>query len=221
MKSINFTEKELEFLQQQYSSELANAEQYVDQVKEILKKLGSPPKQTREETTEQEPKAGKRRGRKPKAVVIEPNVPKKRGRKPKTIIIETKVAKKRGRPFKIVTPTVGSAIETASKEPKKRGRKPKAVVPKGEPKKRGRKPKSSVPLSESKPIPAPAIKEEKKIVRKKSPYRRTYKWRGIRLAPMSKPIKLKEPEEEPVDETTPVVEPIEETNIPPTEETKE
>ena len=203
-----------------------------------------------------EPKLQKKRGRKPKAIVVEPKVPKKRGRpknipsdgntpliianeskkrgrKPKAKVVEPKVPKKRGRKPKVVVPTNESVPETIVKEPKKRGRKPKAVsVPKGEPKKRGRKPKVS---NESTPEPEPVStnKEEKKVIRKKSPYKKNRKWRGLRLANLSKPLKLKEPQEKSVDEITSEVEPvvpptvetftaqIEEQNITPTEESKE
>jgi hypothetical protein len=200
-----------------------------------------------------EPKVQKKRGRKPKVIV--PTVesipetvisePKKRGRKPKTVSVPTsepKVKKKMGRPRKVVAvPTVESVPETIVTEPKKRGRKPKVVVPTveftpetvvKEPKKRGRKPRVSIESApESEPIST--IKEGKKIVKKRSPYKKNRKWRGVRLAPMNKPLKLQEPKEKSVDEITSEVEPvaaptmetiiaqIEEQNITPTEESKE
>ncbi|MBK7175270.1 MAG: hypothetical protein IPH84_19090 [Bacteroidales bacterium] len=44
MKAIKFSEKELELLKEQYREELASAQNYVEQIREILKKLGSTPK---------------------------------------------------------------------------------------------------------------------------------------------------------------------------------
>ena len=79
----------------------------------------------------------------------------------------------------------------------------------------------------------PQIKRRRKVIRKKSPYKKNRKWRGLRLANLSKPLKLKEPKEKSVDEITSEVEPvvpptvetfiaqIEEQNITPTEESKE
>jgi len=233
MKSISFTEKEFDFLRSQYQNELESAQEYVDQIKEILKKVGAPSKTPIEEPIEQEPKVVRRRGRKPKAKKVEAKIPKRRGRKPKAVVSEPTVPKKMGRPFKVaIVPTVettpitvakrgrrpriatvptvvASLIEaksvkrgrkpktvvptTESKERQKRGRKPKISVPKSEPKKRGRKPRvSAVPTSQPKSVPTPSPKEEKKIVKKKSPYRGKRKWRrGVSLAPMSKPIQFK------------------------------
>jgi hypothetical protein len=293
MKSINFTEKELEFLRQQYTSELANAEEYVDQIIGILKKVGTP--STTKEPVEREPKTVKRRGRKPSGKTLEkkepkkrgrpfkvatvptivaslleakttkrdtkkkiaPKVFKKRGRKPKSVVVEPKEPKKRGRPFKVVVPTsetkpvtvakrgrrtriadvptVENASITTAKEPKKQSKKSKTLVPTSQPKKRSRRTKvSSVPTSTTKPVPTLEPKVEKKIVKKKSNFRRKRSnWGGVRLTPMSKPIKIKEPKEEPEEEPSPIVEPIvvpneepivvstQETIITPTEETKE
>jgi hypothetical protein len=182
-----------------------------------------------------EPKVPKKRGRKPKAVI--PTVesipetivkePKKRGRKPKTVIVEPKAPKKRGGKPKVVVPIVESVPVTAIKEPKKRGRKPKTVnVSTSEPKKRGRKPKvSNVPTAETSSVVAedkpkkrgrkprvsiePASKEEKKIIRKKSPYKKRRKGgKRITLKNLKTPLKLKEPKKKAVDENTPELEPI-------------
>lgn len=65
MKSIRFSEDELEFLRNHYEFELAEAENYVEDIKNLLKKLGFLKK---EEKVEKPLKAkGKKRGR-PKAV---------------------------------------------------------------------------------------------------------------------------------------------------------
>ncbi|MGA3014087.1 MAG: hypothetical protein ABSD71_08630 [Bacteroidales bacterium] len=238
MRTIKFSEEEISSLHKVYLEKLAQAEKDLQRIKDVLKKLEvSIPKETVEEET-----IVIKRGRKPKVKVIEPKVPKKRGRKPK-----------------VVASIVESIPETVIKEPKKRGRKPKekgveftvpkkrgrpakvtvvstnevsALVPK-EPKKRGRKPKvSNVPTAESELIPVNA--EEKKIFRKKSPYKKRRKsGKRITLKNLSNPLKLKEPKEDPIDKITPEVEPIasptmeniiaqiEEQDITPTEEPKE
>ena len=244
MRTIKFSEEEISFLHKVYLEKLVQTEKDLQRIKDFLKKLevSTLNKPVEEEpitlkrplkpkVKDLEPKILKKRGRKPKAVIVPDesvpetivNEPKKRGRKPKAKVVEPKVPKKRGRPKNI--PSDGNTPLIITNEPKKRGRKPKAVsVPKGEPKKRGRKPKVS---NESTPEPEPVStnKEGKKIVKKRSPYRKNRKWRGLRLAPLSKPLKLKEPKEEPVEETIPVVEPVvppaQETIIPPTEEPKE
>ena len=266
MKSIKFSDKELEFIRQQYQVELEEAETYVKNIKNILNKIGVPSTAAMEEPIEQEPKVIKRRGRKPKVKKVEPKIQKKRGR-PKAVVTEPIVQKKRARKSKAVVPTnenapiavakrgrkpriaivptiVASLIgaksaergrkpkvvvpTTESKERQKRGRKPKISVPKSEPKKRGRKPRvSTVTTSQPKSLPTSSVKEEKKIVKKKSPYKGRRKLRrGIRLTPLSKPIRLKEPKEEPP-VTEPVILPTEEpivtlsaeTIVPSTEET--
>ena len=252
MRTIKFSEEEISFLHKVYLEKLIQTEKDLQRIKDFLKKLEV---STFNEPVEEEsivllrphkpkgkdlePKVPKKRGRKPKAVIVPDESvpetivkePKKRGRKPKAKVVEPKVPKKRGRPKNI--PSDGNTPLIITNEPKKRGRKPKAVsVPKGEPKKRGRKPKVS---NESTPEPEPVStnKEGKKIVKKRSPYRKNRKWRGLRLAPLSKPLKLKEPQEKSVDEITSEVEPvvpptvetftaqIEEQNITPTEESKE
>jgi len=46
------------------------------------------------------------------------------------------------------------------------------------------------------------------LLEKKSNNRRKRRWGGIRLAPLSKPIKLRKPKEEPEEETANLDEPI-------------
>jgi hypothetical protein len=65
MKSIKFSEDELDFLRTQYQLELVEAEKYVQDVKTLLKKLGVLPHITE---TQPEVKTQKKRGRKPKSV---------------------------------------------------------------------------------------------------------------------------------------------------------
>ena len=61
MKTIKFNESELEFLQNHYELELLDAENYVGEIKNILKKLGVIEK----EITKEKPvkTSGKKRGR--------------------------------------------------------------------------------------------------------------------------------------------------------------
>jgi hypothetical protein len=187
MKTITFSDKELEFLKQQYADELAGAEKYVDQVKEILNKLGVPFKPMKDQPINNEPKTLKKRGRKPKVKVIETKEPKKRGRPRKNAgIPETGIVPVKN--VKAVIKEVGKNAEP--KVPKKRGRKPKALL---------------IPKSEPKQAPA---KEVKKIGRIKSTRKRNRKWKGVRLTNWSKPIQLKEPPVEPADESGPVVETV-------------
>lgn len=183
MKAIKFSDTELDFIRQQYQVELEEAETYVENLKNILNKIGSPPKGI--ETIEITEK--KRRGRKPK-IQIEPTV---------------KVVKKRGPKPKV-------KIEPPVKEVKKRGRKP--TIKKTEPIKtieeKGRKPRSDKGKRRLKPVLKKSIQptesETDKIFtasKKKVKRKRTYQRHGVILAPMAKPIKFKEEIEE-----TPVVE---------------
>ncbi len=132
MKSIKFSEKEIEFLREQYLEELANAEQYVEQVKEILKKLNISAK---DEPVEKETKKDKKKDHKHKSEIKEL---KKRGRKPKgvehkTDTIQIPEPKKRGRKPKVAEPATATVVSAKplipeNNEPKKRGRKPKIVI---------------------------------------------------------------------------------------------
>jgi hypothetical protein len=183
MKTINFSEEEISFLRHQYIEELNQAEQYVDQIKNVLKKLGGSAKTSKRETISEEPKIGKKRGPKPKVKAVEITTLRKRGRKPKVEIIETKTSKKRGRPKKILVTQEVIAL----------------------PKKRGRKPKSSFNTIESIPsivnesfatkmiignTNANPAKKEEKIRKKKS--NRKYRTRGrVNLVSLRKPLKLK------------------------------
>ena len=98
MKTINFTDLELESMIEMYTAEMEDAKLYIAQIQELLKKLGAKP--TKEKVTEKEPKQGKKRGPKPSVKVVEKSEPKKRGRKKSVPAIEpvvvtpTKVVKK-------------------------------------------------------------------------------------------------------------------------------
>jgi hypothetical protein len=65
MKSIKFSESELEFLQTNYELELLDAENYVAEIKNILKKLGKIEKEIIKEKPVK--KTEKKRGRPKKA----------------------------------------------------------------------------------------------------------------------------------------------------------
>jgi hypothetical protein len=207
MKSISFTEKELDFLREQYQDELESTLEYVEQIYEILKKLGPPSAVSITDTADTELKEVKRRGRKPKVKVPVIKEPRKRGPKPRVKTIEPKVPKKRGRPFKVaaVAAVEPSPVAEAVQPKKKRGKPATAAVAKSEPKK----------------VAVKVTNEVKKIVPKKSTSRRKRKWRGITLVPMSKPIKLKEPVEEIYEEAVPegetTISPVIEPTTPPVE----
>lgn len=83
MKTIKFSEKELGFIRQQYQVELEEAEEYVENLKNILNKIGSPETFTPVEEVVKEPK---RRGRKPKVqeeVILPEAEPIEKKRKPR------------------------------------------------------------------------------------------------------------------------------------------
>ena len=79
MKTVQFTDQELESMINMYFAELEEAHAYIAQIEEILTKLGAKPSKT--EVVEKEPKVGKKRGRKVSVNVVEKAEPKKRGRK--------------------------------------------------------------------------------------------------------------------------------------------
>ena len=219
MRSIKFSDQELVFMRQQYSEELASAEKYIEQIKEVLKKIGGSVKPDKEELVEKEPKQRKKRGRKPKVKVVEPKEPKKRGRKPKAALPTPVVEppKKRGRKPKAV-PTTEKAESAVATPVTKKGTKKVTLKPK---KKIAPKPKiakttviKKVPKVTPSPEPVPTTevkqaqkKEITKVVKKKNT-RIRYPQRGVRLAPLSKPLKSREPVPEPVSENPPAVEPV-------------
>jgi hypothetical protein len=94
MKSIKFTDDELDFIRQQYQVELEEAQKYVESLKNIIKKIDSPKSVETIEIPEK-----KRRGRKPKVQKEESLIPElvKKGRKQRK-----DKGKKRRRPDKPV-----------------------------------------------------------------------------------------------------------------------
>jgi len=152
MKTIKFTDKEIDFLRDQYEMELEEAENYIESIKNILDKLGSP-----------EPKK-----------VIKPieKSTKKRGRKPKVVkeAVVTDVIKKqrksrvvKAQPLKQEEPKVENIITPV---PIKKTRKPRVAKtktvkqekPKADkntttiPAKKERKPRSDIGKIRAKPI---------------------------------------------------------------------
>jgi len=150
MKTISLTDKELQLLREQYTDEHAKALEYVNQINDILKKLGVTIKPAKDVLLERELKTGKKRGRKPKAKA-EVKEPKKRGRKPK----------------KVETAPVAAA-KPIIKKSKKRGRPKRAVVPTAKPKPT---PVKKIQKVVKKPIPKTVVKpapEQKPVLVKKA-----------------------------------------------------
>lgn len=101
MKSIKFTDDELDFLLDQYQMELEEAEKYVESLRNIIKKLGNSKPKKVAEPVEKQPK---KRGRKPKLIkeegLAKPIKKKRKQRKDKGSV--------RVKPIKPVKPEVQS-----------------------------------------------------------------------------------------------------------------
>jgi len=129
MKSIKFNDSEVEFLINHYELELLDAENYIADLKNILKKLGSKEKYAIEPTPissdKKEKKAKPGRPRKNKPVSRETPVKKEKG--------------KRGRPKKIAVEVPAPLSETKTvapvKEIKAKKTRAKKTVRKTAPKK--------------------------------------------------------------------------------------
>lgn len=157
MKSIKFTAQELELLRNQYQLELVEAEKYVQEIKNILEKLGVPQIEDKNP-----PKKKPGRKREPVTPVEETPVKKgKRGRKPKeqslpiapveTIVtIPEKVKKektpKKEKPLKSVPESI---VEIIIPEPPKKKEVPKKKTTR----KSSNKRKGVVLKNLSKPLP--------------------------------------------------------------------
>lgn len=175
MRSIKFSESELEFLREHYKTEIEAAEKYIVTAKEILRKLGAPVKSILTAIPE---KAVKVRGRKPgkKATVDttqKPSTPpKKRGRKPKSVSTEESTMPSRDVP---------AILEKKKKQPSLKLKKaPEKKIEPSVKKGPDLEPKTIIPSSP---------KVEKPIVKKKRTNKRPRK--GIFLTPLSKPLKKK------------------------------
>jgi DNA-binding SARP family transcriptional activator len=142
MKSIKFSENELEFLKNHYEMELADAENYVIEIRNILKKLN-----TSVQVKAAEEKPAKKSGRKPgrpkseaKTTDVKPE-PKTRKKGKKTRPKAPKAKKNAVAPEPVDTPApVVAAKKPAAKKPvggktKKAPKKPakKTAAPAAEP----------------------------------------------------------------------------------------
>lgn len=164
MKAIKFSEKELDFLRTQYQMELEDANKYVEDVKNILNKLGVKPDAEMEPAEEKKPT---RRGRPPKAKKEKPVKKGKRGRKPKVkieqIIEEPKpeskpIKEKSTKKGKIPTSKkkvgpVEKTIPSTVEKPTSAAPKPPKPVSKKKSKKKTNRKKGIVLKNLSKPLP--------------------------------------------------------------------
>lgn len=114
MKAIKFSESELEFLQNHYELELSDAENYVVEIKNILKKLGV----SDTEITKEKPakSTGKKRGRPKKEKNINDEVTTPAPVKP-VKKVNLKKAEKKGKIVKTVKATPKSASKVAKSVP--------------------------------------------------------------------------------------------------------
>jgi len=149
MKAINFTDQELESMIEMYTAEMEEAQMYIGQIQELLKKLGAKP--TKVTPVEKESKQGKKRGRKPEVKIVSTPVPtaksvpvaankantKKTAAKSKVVVEKKPVAKPapKKKAEKMVAATVESVVTSLlKKEPKKEVKK--VAKPKSTEKKR-------------------------------------------------------------------------------------
>ena len=206
MKAIKFSEKELEFLRQQYQDELESAQEYVEQINDILNKLGVRAKSIKEEPKEKEPKQYKKRGPKPKVKVIEPKgPPKKRGRKPKIVIQAVEHTP-------IPAPKPEKKAEPEKKKVAAKVKVGKKVVHKATPLKKSLAKVEPATKSLTTFEKQTSKKEIKKVFKKKPNKKRRVKGL-VTLKPLSKklPVLKSEPEPEPAPFAEPIITTIEET----------
>ncbi len=135
MKTIKFSESELEFLQTHYELELSDAENYVGEIKNILKKLGVFEKEVAKEKPAK--KSGKKPGRpkreKETAIAITPTPVAKAEKKPtpEKVVKKAVVPVNKFAPVKAEKPVVIKAAakvveKKTSKKPVKKSLKPAA-----------------------------------------------------------------------------------------------
>jgi hypothetical protein len=199
MKTIKFSDQELEFISQMYKDELAEAKKYVDQIQDLLKKLGAKP--AKEEPAEKEPKQAVKRGRKPSVKKAEPKEPKKRGRKPGVVVpkVET-IAVAATLPLKEEKKKAEPKSKAAPKVKVKTAKKP---VAKPAPKTKVEKPKAgaSVGTVVASLLATTPNKEVKKVVKKKAVQKK-----GTKAAETSTPPRKPPVRKQPTTETAPAVE---------------
>lgn len=180
MKSINFTNQELESMIEMYTAEMEEAQMYIAQIQDILKKLGAKPAKVK--PVEQESKQGNKRGRKPAVKTVEKAESKKRGRKPN-----------------VVAPSIESAIPSTpiKKEVKKNPEPKKKIEFKA---KVGKKAvNKAAPLKVvSAPVPTAKSKVvvEKKPVVKPTPKKKTEKKVAATVESVVTSLLTKEPKKE-------------------------
>jgi len=189
MKTIKFTDKEIDFLRNQYEMELEEAEKYIESIRNILDKLGSPVSKKVIEPIEKSPK---KRGRKPRLeneeVVTEVIKKQRKSRvvkaqpvkqeEPKVEKVTTPIPVKKTRkprvvkekPVKLEEPKVEKGTNSI---PVKKARKKRLVKVKPEkqkkskvgkntttiPVKKERKPRSDIGKARAKPV-KPVSKDE-------------------------------------------------------------
>ena len=159
MKSINFSDQELEFLRAHYEMELEEAEEYVQNIKSMIGKLGGSKQTKAPVAADQKPK---KRGRKPKVVkdkvVKEPAETKvvKPKRKPRsdkggTRVKPIKPTEPAALPKEAVLPTSKPKVEKKSKA-KKTAKKKVTLKPKKEAKPKPKKTVAKTPEVETPPV---------------------------------------------------------------------
>ena len=154
MKSIKFSNDELDFLRTQYQLELEEAENYVKSIKSVLVKLGNPkPKKVAEVVG----KIPKKRGRKPNVVKEQVLAkPIEKARKPRKD--KGKGRRKGVKPIKPAVESKTPVIPAAESKP------PKKVVPKKKAKKkRSYKSKGVFLTPLSKPLKKKSLEESPQI----------------------------------------------------------
>jgi hypothetical protein len=179
MRSIKFSDSDLNFLRLHYEEELKAARDYIVRVEEILKKLGASEKPSINVLPEKEVKVAKKRGRKPgKKLSVDTPVKEKKkpGRKPKAFLVSTEV--------KAEPEPKAPESKKEAKMPVKRALKTKQSKPIVEKKEPAGKPEKSIPAANETKIP---IKNRNKKPRPR---------KGVFLTPLSKPLKKKEPVDE-------------------------
>ena len=156
MKTINFSNSEVESMIEMYSAEMEEAQLYIAQIKELLKKLGA--KAPKPELVEKE-KQGKKRGPKPSVKVVAKAEPKKRGRKPKVAVPMVKAVVVPAKVKPVPAPTAKSVPVAANRvNTKKKAKAKPAPVPAA---------KVVVPVKKTEPKPAKIAAKAKVVVEKK------------------------------------------------------
>jgi len=162
MKAIKFSESEMDFLKNHYELELLDAENYVGEIKNILKKLGVIEKEITKEKPVKVPGRKRGRPRKERPAEVEgttpaPVQPVKKAKEIKAVKPEapasarinpegTKAEKKSTAKIAAKKPVKKVVRKTAKKAVKKAGRKPVF--------------KATKAVSEAVPAPAEAAKPE-------------------------------------------------------------